>query len=203
MSIEHSILAVISFKPSSGYDIKAEFEHKGAGLYWGMSYGSIYPKLKKLEEHGLIVASEANSAGRKKTLYELTGEGWRELEKWLAEPPEYPVIKDELFMKIAAWHEEMDSDVLIAHLKARKAKSKELLDFVIKWPENNQSFVSGIGKLGILYVKTKLEAEIKWIDDTIAALEQKDIPEAQDPSSLGAGIKKRRRNALQGEKNYE
>src|SRR6476646_4134404 len=87
MSTEHAILAVISFKPSSGYDIKSEFEHEGAGLFWGMSYGSIYPKLKKLEKEGLIKAFETSSEGRRKVLYELTGSGWGELEKWLIATP--------------------------------------------------------------------------------------------------------------------
>lgn len=81
MSIEHSILAILSFWPSTGYNIKAEFEHKAAGLYWGMSYGSIYPKLKKLEEQGYIYTINEEAEGRRKKQYELTAKGWKELEK--------------------------------------------------------------------------------------------------------------------------
>lgn len=66
LSVEHTILAVLSFWPSTGYKIKSEFEHKVAGLYWGMSYGSIYPKLKKLEEEGFIYTLEQEDDGRRK-----------------------------------------------------------------------------------------------------------------------------------------
>ncbi|WP_316568347.1 PadR family transcriptional regulator [Neobacillus sp. YIM B06451] len=198
MSTEHAILAVLSFKPSSGYDIKAEFEHEAAGLYWGMSYGSIYPKLKKLEEEGLIIAFEDDSKGRRKTLYELTRSGWAELERWLLKAPEYPVIKDELFMKMAVWHEGMDNNALISHLRVRRGKTLEILRFVKAWPENNTSYVSGIGKLAIRYARMRLEVELDWIDETIAALEKGNLPEPQDPSGMAKGIAKRRRRAMEG-----
>lgn len=68
MSIEHSILAVISFTPATGYDIKSEFETKASSLFWGMSYGSIYPKLKNLEENGYSLFQKNMAAGRKITM---------------------------------------------------------------------------------------------------------------------------------------
>ncbi|CEG26639.1 PadR family transcriptional regulator [Bacillus sp. B-jedd] len=203
MSIEHSILAVISFKPSSGYDIKAEFEHEGAGLFWGMSYGSIYPKLKQLEEAGLIEALENNPQGRRRVLYDLTPKGWKELDDWLLQSPDYPVIKDELFMKIAAWHDEMASDRLIGHLENRREKSLEILHFVKSWPENGSSYVSGIGKLAIEHAKSRLESEIDWIDKTISLLKKGDLPEAQDPDGMAEKIRKRRMDALKRGRSHE
>ncbi|RDU38400.1 hypothetical protein DRW41_02205 [Neobacillus piezotolerans] len=203
MSTEHAILAVLSFKPSSGYDIKAEFEHEAAGLFWGMSYGSIYPKLKKLQEQGLIKTYESSSDGRRKTIYELTRSGWAELESWLLTAPEYPVVKDELFMKMATWHEGMDNNSLVSHLRARRERTNEILRFVIAWPENNTSYVSGVGKLAIRYAKARLQVELDWIDNTIAALEEGILPEPQDPFGMGEGIKKRRQQAMEGEDQVE
>jgi len=197
MSIEHSILAVISFKPSSGYDIKAEFEHEGAGLFWGMSYGSIYPKLKQLEEAGLIEALDHNPQGRRRVLYDLTPKGWKELDDWLLQTPEYPVIKDELFMKIAAWHDGMEPACLIGHLENRREKSLETLHFVKNWPKNGTSYVSGIGKLAIEHAKSRLESEIDWIDKTISILKKGALPEAQDPVGMAGKIRKRRMEALE------
>lgn len=197
MSIEHSILAVISFKPSSGYDIKAEFEHEAAGLFWGMSYGSIYPKLKQLEESGLIEALENNPQGRRRILYDLTPKGWKELDDWLLKNPEYPVVKDELFMKIAAWHEDMEPNRLINHLESRREKSLEILNFVKNWPENGSSYVSGIGKLAIEHAKLRLESEINWIEKTISILEKGELPKAQDPGGMAEKIRKRRMEALE------
>jgi PadR family transcriptional regulator, regulatory protein AphA len=196
MAIEHSILAVLSFWPSTGYDIKAEFEHKVAGLYWGMSYGSIYPKLRKLEEEGLIYTVEEEEGGRKKKQYELTPKGWKEFEKWLSVPPVYPVIKDELLMKISTWHEDMDDEILIDHLLKRKEVTEDLLEFVKDWPTNGTSYISDYGMLSIRYGEIRLEAELKWVEESIKALKTKHLPNGQDPNNNTEKLLARRRAAI-------
>lgn len=196
MSVEHTILAILSFWPSTGYNIKGEFEHKAAGLYWGMSYGSIYPKLKKLEEEGYIFPIEQEEEGRKKKLYELTPKGWEEFENWLKSPPTYPVIKDELFIKLATWHEDMDSTILISHLKKRKAETEDILNFVKEWPTNGYSFITNLGMLGIRYAEIRLEGELKWIEESINAIENHELPKEQDPNGNIAKLLTRRRNAM-------
>ncbi|MEK3855322.1 PadR family transcriptional regulator [Cytobacillus sp. FSL H8-0458] len=196
MSIEHTILAVLSFWPSTGYNIKSEFEHKAAGLYWGMSYGSIYPKLKKLEEEGFIYAIEQEDEGRKKKMYELTSKGWKEFENWLKAPPSFPVIKDELLMKISTWHEDMDIEVLISHLLKRKEEASDILKFVKEWPRNGYSYVSKHGTLSIRYAEMKLETEIKWIEESIETLQKDNLPDGQDPHGNTEKLLNRRRMAI-------
>ncbi|MBS8264218.1 PadR family transcriptional regulator [Mesobacillus boroniphilus] len=200
MSIEHSILAVISFRPSTGYDIKAEFEHKAAGLFWGMSYGSLYPKLKKLVEQGFITVIESETEGRKKKLYELTGKGWKELEIWLKKSPEPPSIKDELFIKIGAWHDEMDLSILAGHLQARAKESQEILNYVKEWKQNNTSYISSLGMLAMRYAELKLEAELQWIQEALASIKNENLPVGQDPKKLGEKQLARRESALKADK---
>ncbi|MDZ5470589.1 PadR family transcriptional regulator [Bacillus sp. 31A1R] len=197
MSIEHSILAVLSFGPSSGYDIKSEFEHEASGLFWGASYGSIYPKLKKLEETGYIFALEEEDEGRKKKLYELTKKGWLELEQWLGETPSYPIIKDELFMKMGSWHRDMDLKILVNHLLERKKQSEHLLRFVTEWPKNGVSYIDQVGMLAIQYAKMRLETELLWIDRTIEMIQSGDLPKAQDTRGNAEKMITRRRKTLQ------
>lgn len=199
MSVEHTLLAVLSFWPSTGYNIKSEFEHKAAGLYWGMSYGSIYPKLKKLEDEGFIYTVDQEDEGRKKKLYELTSKGWEEFENWLKAPPSYPVIKDELLMKMSTWHEDMDYDILISHLTKRKEETEDILRFVKGWPQNGYSYISKLGTLSIRFAEMRLETELKWIAESIEALKKDDIPDGQDPHGNTEKLLERRRKAI-GEK---
>ncbi|MBY0120890.1 PadR family transcriptional regulator [Bacillus sp. S/N-304-OC-R1] len=196
MSVEHTILSVLSFWPSSGYNIKSEFEHKAAGLYWGMSYGSIYPKLKKLEKEGYIFPIEKEEDGRKKKLYELTPKGWQEFENWLRMPAAYPVIKDELLMKMSTWHEDMDDHILIAHLQKRKEETEDILNFVKEWPTNGYSYISKIGRLAINYAKLRLEAELAWIEESILAIETGELPAEQDHNNNTEKRLNRRRKAI-------
>ncbi|MBT2687823.1 PadR family transcriptional regulator [Bacillus sp. ISL-47] len=199
MSVEHTLLAVLSIWPSTGYNIKSEFEHKAAGLYWGMSYGSIYPKLKKLEEDGFIYTLEQEEEGRKKKLYELTPEGWEEFENWLKAPPSYPVIKDELLMKMSTWHEDMDYDDLISHLLKRKEQTEDLLEFVKEWPKNGYSYISKLGILTIRFIEMRLETELRWIEESLVILKNDDLPDGQDPYGNTEKLLERRRRAI-GEK---
>ena len=196
MSIEHSILAYLSFLPSSGYDIKYEFEHEVTSLYWGISYGSIYPKLKKLEEEGLIQTVDGEQNGRNKRLYELTEKGWLEYEEWLCSSPSYPEIKDELLIKMSSWHQDMNTAHLIRHLQKRRKESQERLDFVTNWTSNGVSYVSSIGALVIPYIQMQLEAELKWITQTIENLQASTLPIGQDPYGIEPKRIARRRAAL-------
>lgn len=196
MSIEHSILSILSFWPSTGYDIKAEFEHKAAGLYWGMSYGSIYPKLKKLEEEGFIYPLEQEEEGRKKKQYELTPKGWKEFERWLSLPPAYPVVKDELMMKMATWHEDMDDQILIEHLLQRKQTTEDLLEFVKSWPTNGTSYIGNYSMMAIRYGEIRLEGELKWIEETLHAIRNAELPPGQDPHGNTEKLLARRRAAM-------
>ncbi|WP_285768434.1 PadR family transcriptional regulator [Peribacillus sp. SI8-4] len=200
MSIEHSILAVLSFWPSTGYDIKAEFEHKAAGLYWGMSYGSLYPKLTKLEAEGFVLPIEQEEGGRKKKLYELTPKGWQEFENWLRLPPAFPIIKDELLMKMSTWHDDMEGSVLISHLVKRKKTTEEMLVFVNDWSKNGVSYISDVGMLSIRYAELRLETELKWIEESIHALENNQLSKGQDPNGNTEKLLARRREAFRGEK---
>jgi PadR family transcriptional regulator, regulatory protein AphA len=161
-----------------------------------MSYGSIYPKLKKLEEEGFVFSMEQEENGRNKKLYELTEKGWQEFEKWLCAPPAYPAVKDELFMKMSTWHSDMDTGQLISHLEKRKRESEDILYFVKEWPRNGISFVSDIGVLSIRYAEMRLETELKWIEESISILKGGKLPEGQDPNGAEEKILARRRKAL-------
>lgn len=196
LSVEHTLLAVLSFWPSTGYNIKSEFEHKAAGLYWGMSYGSIYPKLKKLEQEGYIFAIDEEEDGRKKKMYELTPKGWQEYENWLRMPAAYPVIKDELLMKMSTWHEDMDDHILVEHLKKRKEETEDIFNFVKEWPTNGYSYISKIGNLAINYAKLRLEAELTWIEESILAIDKGELPQEQDPNNNTEKRLARRRKAI-------
>jgi PadR family transcriptional regulator, regulatory protein AphA len=126
----------------------------------------------------------------------LTGKGWLELESWLAQTPAPPAIKDELFMKMAAWHEEMDMHTLLNHLSKRENESEELLAYVKNWKANGTSYINKVGMLAIRYAELKLEAELKWLKEAIDAIKNDELPAGQDPFDLGGKQLERRKAAL-------
>jgi PadR family transcriptional regulator AphA len=199
LTADHVILGVISLYPCSGYDIKGELELGGAGLFSGLSFGSIYPRLKELERQGLIETYQANSGERKRKVHELTGAGWQALSEWLALPSEYPIpTRDELLLKMGFWGSARPEDrsTLIDHLELRREQSLELLGHLTQLPINGVSYISEYGMLLLEYMRARIEAELAWIDKAIVQLEEPPRPPVQDPRGLIAAQRERRAAAM-------
>ncbi|GAC1433424.1 MAG: hypothetical protein NVSMB54_31000 [Ktedonobacteraceae bacterium] len=199
MAIEHSILGMISLKPCSGYDLKAEFEKGGAALLSASSFGSIYPHLKRLEQDGLIEAQEAGHDKRHKKVYELTAVGWQELTRWLAQASEYPIpMRDELLLKMLFWGSAgIERTALIEQLQARREESLNLLHYIEEWQRNGSAFVDEYNALVFSYMRTRLESELAWIAETTTQLTGPAQLPLQDPQWLSVVQKARRKKALE------
>ncbi|MFB7142176.1 PadR family transcriptional regulator [Gottfriedia sp. NPDC056225] len=187
MSVKHIILGILSWKPSSGYEIKTEVEYKGRELGWGkVSFGSIYPKLKELELEGLVNCKEVSQTERQTKMYDLTNKGWAELSDWLRSNPTYPVVRDELLMKMSFWNyvPNLSIDCLIAHLNNRKINSEKMLEHLRDWECNDVSSIGNLAAYSFEYLKLQLETEIKWINQTIEKLLLNEQQPHKDPMNL-------------------
>jgi DNA-binding PadR family transcriptional regulator len=178
--------------------MKAEFEKGAMGMLSALSFGSIYPRLKHLEHEGLIETQQVSADGRHKKIYELTAEGWRELMRWLGQSSVYPIpLHDELLLKIVFWGATgSDRGALIDQLRERRTASQDLLHYIDAWQNNGISFVDEYGEIVLSYIQMHLEAELRWIEKTIAQLEGPAQLPAQDPRWLAVLQKARRSAAL-------
>ena len=75
-------MAMVRDGINTGYAIKQMLE-RVASFFWSVSYGQIYPELKRLEAAGLLAGREVKSSGRLRREYSLTalgrsgfGAGW-------------------------------------------------------------------------------------------------------------------------------
>ena len=88
MSLDHVILGLLRDGPSSGYDLRRDFE-TGARLFWYAELSQIYPTLKRLERRQLVTSAEADSArGPRRRVYRVTNAGLEELKRWVAAGPD-------------------------------------------------------------------------------------------------------------------
>lgn len=205
MSIDHIVLGLISIQPCSGYDMKAEFEKSGVSMFSALSFGSIYPRLRQLEQAGLIETVQVNEHGRRKKVYELTQAGWLELRSWLGEQPAYPLpMRDDLLLGMLFWGAAgKDRASLIQHLQVRREESSGVLDYIDEWQKNDAAFVDEYTAIVMSYVRSKVEAELRWIAETIGTLEGEPSLPMHDPRWLTVTQKARRKQALElsGEEN--
>lgn len=95
----HGLLAILSLGPQTGYDIRKVLEAPEI-FYWKESYGNIYPMLRKLERDGLVNKRESWVKKKKRVVYELNTEGWKELDAWLSLPASLSRFRVEVLMKL-------------------------------------------------------------------------------------------------------
>lgn len=93
------ILGMVSREPRSGYEIKALVDET-TRFFWAASYGQIYPELKRLSDAGLVEGRDEPRGERRRTVYEITADGEKELRAWLRRPPETFEMREEGLLKL-------------------------------------------------------------------------------------------------------
>ena len=90
MSIKFAILGLLSWKPSTGYDLKKVFEESSA-MYWSGNNNQIYKSLVQLLDEGLVTNEiRHQDSSPSKKVYTITDEGLAELREWTLSLPEAP-----------------------------------------------------------------------------------------------------------------
>ncbi|HEX2071039.1 MAG TPA: PadR family transcriptional regulator [Thermoleophilaceae bacterium] len=79
------ILGMLHKGPKSGYEIKAKAD-VSTRFFWAISYGQIYPELKRLEQDGLIEGEADAGNGRQRRVFSITASGEKALREWLRRP---------------------------------------------------------------------------------------------------------------------
>ncbi|MFF2093407.1 PadR family transcriptional regulator [Paenibacillus sp. NPDC058174] len=82
--VETVSLGILMQGKMSGYDIK-KIAEQSVSLFIKMSYGSLYPALKRLVSAGHLIEEETNDSKNKK-LYAITEQGRSYFMNWLREP---------------------------------------------------------------------------------------------------------------------
>ena len=119
------VLGMLSLEPRSGYDIK-QLADISTRHFWAISYGQIYPELRRLLTAGLIKSEDASRGTRRRTLYHLTPNGRQALHAWVADPAIQSLeIRDEMLLKLF-FADAMSRKETVRHLEAMKARHEQL-----------------------------------------------------------------------------
>jgi DNA-binding PadR family transcriptional regulator len=121
------VLGMLSRGAMSGYEIAAEVR-EAISSFWRESFGSIYPTLAQLLHQGMIRRLPRVRAGRRRLSYRITPRGRAELRRWLSDPPEPDVIRNELLLKLY-FGSEIGATILQGHLTAYRASQRSLLAY--------------------------------------------------------------------------
>jgi DNA-binding PadR family transcriptional regulator len=126
----HVILGMLRKGPKSGYEIKAKADIS-TRFFWAISYGQLYPELKRLEEAGLIEGETDPDDGRQRRVYAIAAAGEEALREWLTRPGDlHSELRHEGVLRFyfadALDHEERVE--LLAAIRAKHEQLREQLD---------------------------------------------------------------------------
>jgi DNA-binding PadR family transcriptional regulator len=159
-SSAYMVLAMIRDGFDTGYRIK-RFIDRAATFFWSVSYGQIYPELRRLEGAGLISGRDVTESGRRRREYSLTAAGREELDRWLSDPAEPAMwMRNEgiLRLMLADWE---DEDVVRKNLADLRRVTQERLD-AVRGLEPPRERGRRIQELGVRV----MEETLRWCDET-------------------------------------
>jgi DNA-binding PadR family transcriptional regulator len=116
--IELAILGLLKERPMHGYQLNRELSEQLGGL-WRVSFGSLYPSLRRLERQGAIT-SQPGTGARRKTVYAITEEGERLFLELLQEPPQGGQTEDARFRVRLAFFRYLPSETRVRLLERRR-----------------------------------------------------------------------------------
>jgi DNA-binding PadR family transcriptional regulator len=121
------ILGMLAYGRNTGYEIK-QYLDKTTRHFWAVSYGQIYPELKRLEDEGLVVGRSDPAGARARTVFEITDAGREALENWLADPGEgIWELRCEAMLKLF-FSDETDTSTTLAQLRTFRAQQGRKLE---------------------------------------------------------------------------
>jgi PadR family transcriptional regulator AphA len=162
----HAVLGLLSREPTSGYELGSLAERTIAH-FWPITRAHIYAELGRLEDAGLVTATEVSQRGRPdKRVYAINAAGERALDDWLDETD----LGDErrrnpLLLKVY-FGDRMSAERLAGLLAAQRARceaNRARYAAVVAELENDPTAV--MRRATALYGVRCAESQLAWLDE--------------------------------------
>jgi len=167
--LEFAVLGLLNEGPLHGYELRKRLSTR-FGAVRRVSFGSLYPTLRRLQAQGLITASDALAAtklgGRSRVVYELSAEGKERFGELLAEAGP-SAWEDETFGVHVAFFAQTDTATRLRVLEGRRGRLEERR-------EGLRSSLSRMGERMDLYTEElqkhgldSVDREVRWLSELI------------------------------------
>ena len=185
--LELAVLGLLKERAMHGYELRKQLSQK-LGFFWTVSFGSLYPTLKKLERRGFVekfVPTEL--ASRRKQVYRITPQGEREFLDLLSQGASSAWEEDKFPLRLAFFRY-LGPEARLRLLERRKAYLEDKLD------EGTRSLRRATRGRADTYTLSLMqhgiqttEHDIAWLDTLIAserATLNDDTPPAAPPEAV-------------------
>ncbi len=186
--LELAVLGLLKERPMHGYQLSRELGDSLGGL-WRVSYGSLYPTLRRLEREGAIESQPGDERGaRRKKVYRITPKGEGVFLELLQETPHDTQTEDARFRMRLAFFRYLSPETRIRLLERRRQALQERLSTIADSLRAGRAGSDDYGRALIEHNLSVTESDITWLEQLIAA----------ERTKATTGGLKRRRAALRG-----
>jgi DNA-binding PadR family transcriptional regulator len=177
--LELAILGLLKEQGMHGYQLKKRLADT-LGSFWQVSYGSLYPALKRLQRGGAVeMIFPREAVGRRKNVYRITEKG-EALFAELLERAGQDATEDNAFSVRFAFFKYLKPETRIRLLERRRLFLEGRFSHL---KESMQRLKEGIDSYTLSLMTHELattEFNIQWLDDLILA-EQGQVQEPASP----------------------
>jgi DNA-binding PadR family transcriptional regulator len=167
--LELAILGLLKEQPMHGYQLSRELT-ESLGGFWRVSYGSLYPTLRRLEKDGSVQSVvDAEGRGRRKTTYEITEQGERVFLDLLQETPHDNSTEDTKFRVRLAFFRYLPPETRIRLLERRRATLEDRLSTIKDSLRGTRERVDTYTLSLMEHGQSATESDIAWLEGLIAA----------------------------------
>jgi DNA-binding PadR family transcriptional regulator len=190
-TLELAVLGLLHETPMHGYELRKQVN---GVLGWSrlLSYGSLYPALKKMLKGGWIAehvtAPEPGATSRRhRIVYELTPEGTEQFKRLVADvgPSAW---EDDNFDVRFAFFSRTDMEARLRILEGRRSRLQERLDRVQNQLERTQQQVDRYAMELQRHGVESVEREVRWLSDLINAERADDESTRHPPGDGGLPV---------------
>ncbi len=179
-TLELAILGLLHDRPMHGYELRKQLN---VVLGWGrvLSYGSLYPALKKMLRAGWVTdhvtppaprpgtaTARSTSVGRRQRIvYELTAAGNERFTRLMSDTGPAAWEDDDFGVRFA-FFARTETEVRLRILEGRRARLEERLDRVrqqLALSEARDTYATELQRHGL----ESVEREVRWLSGLIAA----------------------------------
>lgn len=179
-----AVLGLLHEGPVHGYELRKRLNLM---LGWGrlLSYGSLYPALKRLLRNDLIAETTASTpTGRRpKIVYRLTEKGSAEFERLMSEVGPSAWEDDDFDIRFA-FFSRTDMEIRLRVLEGRRSRLQERLERVQSDLARTQKEVDRYAAELQRHGVESVEREVRWLSELIQA-ERDGHPLPQDHDANG------------------
>jgi DNA-binding PadR family transcriptional regulator len=165
--LEVAILGLLKQQPMHGYQLSRELG-ESLGGFWRVSYGSLYPTLRRLERDGSVEPEQTEAVGgRRKTVYRITESGEQAFLELLQETPAEGSAEDTRFRVRFAFFRYLPPETRIRLLERRRASLEERLATIDGSLRAHRGRADDYALALMEHGRAATESDIEWLDGLI------------------------------------